>query len=125
VRPRLGQGAFRVLVTDAYDRRCAVSGERTLPILDAAHIRAYADGGEHEGSNGILLRTDIHKLFDLGYATVDEDSRFVVSGRLKADFDNGKHYYDLHGSQLRAPVLPDTMPSPDTLRWHRENRFLG
>ena len=125
VRPRLGQGAFRVLVTDAYDRRCAVSGERTLPILDAAHIRAYADGGEHEGSNGILLRTDIHKLFDLGYATVDEDSRFVVSGRLKADFDNGKHYYDLHGSHLRSPVLPNTMPSPDTLRWHRENRFLG
>jgi putative restriction endonuclease len=125
VRPRLGQGAFRVLVTDAYDRRCAVSGERTLPILDAAHIRAYADGGEHEGSNGILLRTDIHKLFDLGYATVDEDSRFVVSGRLKADFDNGKHYYDLHGSHLRPPVLPNTMPSPDTLRWHRENRFLG
>lgn len=125
VRPRLGQGAFRVLVTDAYDRRCAVSGERTLPILDAAHIRAYADGGEHEGSNGILLRTDIHKLFDLGYVTVDEDSRFVVSGRLKADFDNGKHYYDLHGSHLRSPVLPNTMPSPDTLRWHRENRFLG
>jgi len=125
VRPRLGQGAFRVLVTDAYDRRCAVSGERTLPILDAAHIRAYADGGEHEGSNGILLRTDIHKLFDLGYVTVDEDRRFVVSGRLKADFDNGKHYYDLHGSHLRSPVLSNTMPSPDTLRWHRENRFLG
>ncbi len=125
VRPRLGQGAFRVLVTDAYDRRCAVSGERTLPILDAAHIRAYADGGEHEGSNGILLRTDIHKLFDLGYVTVDQDSRFVVSGRLKADFDNGKHYYDLHGSRLRSPVLPNTAPSADTLRWHRENRFLG
>lgn len=125
VRPRLGQGAFRVLVTDAYDRRCAVSGERTLPILDAAHIRAYADGGAHEGSNGILLRTDIHKLFDLGYVTVDQDSRFVVSGRLKADFDNGKHYYDLHGSLLRSPVLPGTAPSADTLVWHRENRFLG
>lgn len=38
MKPRLGQGAFRVLVTDAYERRCAVSGEKTLPILDAAHI---------------------------------------------------------------------------------------
>lgn len=125
VRLRLGQGAFRVLVTDAYERRCAVSGEKTLPILDAAHIRSYADGGEHEGSNGILLRTDIHKLFDLGYVTVDEDRRFVVSGRLKADFDNGKHYYDLHGTTLRAPVLPTATPSSGALEWHRNSRFLG
>jgi len=125
VRPRLGQGAFRVLVTDAYDRRCAVSGERTLPILDAAHIRSYADGGEHEGSNGILLRTDIHKLFDLGYVTVDENRRFVVSGRLKADFDNGKHYYDLHGTALCAPVLASAAPSSSSLEWHRNHRFLG
>ena len=125
VRPRLGQGAFRVLVTDVCERRCAVSGEKTLPILDAAHIRSYADGGEHEGSNGILLRTDIHKLFDLGYVTVDEDRRFVVSGRLKADFDNGKHYYDLHGTALRPPVLSIAAPSSGALEWHRNSRFLG
>lgn len=125
VRPRLGQGAFRVVVTDVYDRRCAVSGEKTLPILDAAHIRSYSDGGEHEGSNGLLLRTDIHTLFDLGYVSVDEDRRFVVSGRLKADFDNGKHYYDLHGTTLRAPVLASAAPSTAALEWHRNSRFLG
>ncbi|MGX9120377.1 HNH endonuclease [Mesorhizobium sp. BHbsci] len=125
VKPRLGQGAFRVVVTDAYERRCAVSGERTLPILDAAHIRSYADGGIHEASNGVLLRTDIHKLFDLGYVTIDEKRRFVVSGRLKADFDNGKHYYDLHGDALRDPRGPTALPSPAALQWHRENKFLG
>ena len=125
VKPRLGQGAFRVLVTDAYERRCAVSGERTLPILDAAHIRSYAEGGPHEGSNGLLLRTDIHKLFDLGYVTVDEDRRFVVSRRLKEDFDNGKHYYDLHGTGIRPPRVSDAAPVADALMWHRENRFLG
>ena len=48
VRPRLGQGGFRVLVTDIYGRRCAVTQERTLPALEAAHIRPYGDGGEHE-----------------------------------------------------------------------------
>jgi len=47
IRPRLGQGAFRVLVTDTYSRRCAVTQERTLPALEAAHIRPYSDGGEH------------------------------------------------------------------------------
>src|SRR5690606_7076218 len=73
VRPRLGQGAFRLAVTDAYERRCAVSGEKTLPILDAAHIRSYGEGGEHDPANGLLLRTDIHRLFDLGYVTVSDD----------------------------------------------------
>lgn len=63
VKPRLGQGAFRILVTDIYERRCAVTQERTLPALEAAHIRPYCDGGEHEATNGLLLRRDIHSLF--------------------------------------------------------------
>src|SRR5476649_2830180 len=52
IQPRLGQGAFRVLVTDIYGRRCAVTQERTLPALEAAHIRPYSDGGTHEAPNG-------------------------------------------------------------------------
>lgn len=125
VRPRLGQGAFRLAVTDACERRCAVSGEKTLPILDAAHIRSYGEGGEHDPANGLLLRTDIHRLFDLGYATVTGDRRFEVSGRLKADFDNGRHYYDLHGAEVRAPRRGYSAPAADALAWHREHRYLG
>lgn len=63
VRPRLGQGAFRIVVTDTYERRCAVTGERTLPVLEAAHIKSYADGGAHDITNGLLLRSDLHTLF--------------------------------------------------------------
>jgi len=125
VRPRLGQGAFHLAVTDAYERRCAVSGEKTLPILDAAHIRSYGDGGEHDPANGLLLRTDIHRLFDLAYVTVSEDRRFEVSHRLKADFDNGRHYYDLHGAAVRAPKRGYAAPAADALAWHREHRYLG
>lgn len=69
-RGRLGQGAFRVLVTDAYTRRCAITGEKTLPVLEAAHIRPYAEQGPHRVSNGLLLRSDLHTLFDRGYLTV-------------------------------------------------------
>ncbi|MEN3746072.1 HNH endonuclease [Sphingomonas sp. HF-S3] len=125
VRPRLGQGAFRLAVTDAYERRCAVSGEKTLPILDAAHIRGYGEGGAHDPANGLLLRTDIHRLFDLGYVTVSDDHRFEVSHRLKADFDNGRHYYDLHGTSVRPPRPGYAPPALDALAWHRENRYLG
>ena len=83
IRPRLGQGAFRVLVTDIYQRRCVVTHERTLPALEAAHIRPYGDGGGHEASNGLLLRRDIHSLFDAGYVTVTPDLRFEVSNRIR------------------------------------------
>lgn len=125
VRPRLGQGAFRLTVTDAYARSCAISGEKTLPILDAAHIRSYGDGGEHDPANGLLLRTDIHRLFDLGYVTVSNDHRFEVSHRLKADFDNGRHYYDLHGTAVRQPRRGYAAPAADALAWHREHCYLG
>jgi putative restriction endonuclease len=125
IQPRLGQGAFRLSVTDSYERRCAVTGEKTLPILDAAHIRAFAAGGDHVTSNGILLRTDIHRLFDLGYVTVGPERRFEVSRRLKADFDNGKHYYELHGTPVRPPRNHVALPSAEALSWHREHRYLG
>ena len=125
IRPRLGQGAFRVLVTDIYQRRCAVTRERTLPALEAAHIRPYADGGVHEARNGLLLRRDIHSLFDTGYVTVTPDLRFEVSRRIKEDFENGRDYYALHGRHIRTPQEVGQHPDPVALSWHNENSFLG
>lgn len=125
IRPRLGQGAFRVVVTDLYERRCAVTRERTLPALEAAHIRPYGDGGKHETSNGLLLRRDIHSLFDAGYVTVTPDLRFEVSRRIREEFDNGKHYYALHGERIHAPADARHQPDRETLIWHNENTFRG
>lgn len=125
IRPRLGQGAFRVLVTDIYHRRCAVTQERTLPALEAAHIRPYGDGGEHEARNGLLLRRDIHSLFDAGYVTVTPDLRFEVSRRIKEEFDNGRVYYALHGQRINAPDQASQRPDPTALSWHNEHSFRG
>ncbi len=125
IRPRLGQGAFRVLVTDTYERRCAVTKERTLPALEAAHIRPYGDGGEHEASNGLLFRRDIHSLFDAGYVTVSPDMRFEVSRRIKEEFDNGRHYYELHGQRIFLPADPARRPNADALKWHNESTYRG
>ncbi|MEI6766898.1 MAG: HNH endonuclease signature motif containing protein [Bacteroidota bacterium] len=70
---RLGQGAFRVQLTDAYYRKCSVTGEKTLPVLEAAHIKPFAESGPNHISNGILLRADLHKLYDSGYITFTKD----------------------------------------------------
>lgn len=123
IRPRLGQGAFRVLVTDIYGRRCAVTQERTLPALEAAHIRPYRDGGEHEARNGLLLRRDIHSLFDAGYVTVTPDLHFEVSARIREEFENGRHYYALHGQAITRLDAIGQRPDRAALTWHNENCF--
>lgn len=124
VMPRLGQGLFRILLTDAYERRCAISGERTLPVLEAAHLKPYAVVQRHEISNGLLLRSDLHRLFDEGYMTVDPgDRRIVVSKRIREEFDNGKDYYKLEGQLVREPNQPWARPSPENLEFHAYQVF--
>ncbi len=123
---RLGQGAFHLLVTDTYERRCAVTRERTLPVLEVAHIKPYAESGPHAINNGLLLRSDMHKLFDSGYITVSEDYSIEVSKRIKEEYENGKEYYRYHGKKLM--IIPDNIrerPSGSYLVWHNENVFRG
>jgi putative restriction endonuclease len=123
-RGRLGQGAFRVMVTDAYARRCAVTGEKTLPVLEAAHIKPYALQGPNRVNNGILLRSDLHKLFDLGYLTVTPELKLEVSPRLKEEWENGREYYSYQGQPLVVqPSDPANRPATEYLSWHNENRF--
>ncbi len=123
VHPRLGQGSFRLAVTDAYHGACAVTGEHSLPALEAAHIRSYSEGGEHEISNGLLLRSDIHRLYDKGYVTVSPDLHFEVSRKLKEDFSNGKSYYGFHGALISLPVRIEDQPNREMLAWHNQNHF--
>ena len=123
VRPRLGQGAFRILVTDTYDRRCVVTSERTLPVLEAAHIRPYAQGGTHTVSNGLLFRSDLHTLFDRGYVTVTPDYRVEVSQRIREEFENGRDYYERHGRSIRLPGSTDVHADTTLLQWHNSYVF--
>lgn len=125
VAPRLGQGTFRVAVTEAYDRACAVTREHSLPALDAAHIKPFVERGPHEIPNGLLLRADLHRLFDKGYLTVTPDRRIEVSPRLRTEYENGHTYYPHHGRRITLPADPLMHPNPNFLRWHNENVYLG
>ncbi len=123
--PRLGQGSFRILVTDAYDRRCAITNERTLPALDAAHIRPYSESGQHIVSNGILMRRDLHALFDKGYVTITSSMKLEVSRKIKEEFENGRDYYRLQGNTIRVPADPENRPATEYLKWHNSNIYRG
>lgn len=125
VPPRLGQRTFRIAVMDAYECACAATGEHSLPALDAGHIRPFSEGGPHSTSNGLLLRADLHRLFDKGYITISPDYRLKVSRRLREEFDNGRTYYPLHDKPLRLPRSAWDRPDPELLRWHNENVFAA
>lgn len=123
---RIGQGAFRVAVTDAYSYKCAVCGERTLPVLEAAHIIPYSESGINKTNNGMLLRSDLHKLFDKGYITITDKFDIEISKRIKEQFENGRDYYKYHGKQLVS--LPSNIidrPQKDYLRYHNEHIYRG
>jgi putative restriction endonuclease len=122
-KSRLGQGAFRLLVTDAYQKRCAISGERTLPVLHASHIKPYGEG-PNRVDHGLLLRSDFHILFDRGYLTVTPHLRVEVSRRIKEEYENGRDYYRFHGNSLAVlPLSPIDRPNQEYLRWHNERVF--
>lgn len=124
VHPRLGQASFRVLITDAYKRRCAITGESTLMALEAAHIVPYSREGTHDVRNGLLLRADFHRLFDVGLVSITPNMHIKVSPRIKEACFNGKAYYRLHNAYLsQVPEQASLRPDPDRLDWHYRNCF--
>jgi putative restriction endonuclease len=124
-RPREGQGAFRSRLLDAYGRRCAIPGEHTEIVLEAAHIQPYLGPRSNHLQNGLLLTREFHALFDAGYVTVTPDHEVRVSPRLRSEWDNGHRYYPFDGTALNVPTTVSQQPSRDVLEWHACHRFLG
>jgi putative restriction endonuclease len=123
VVPRLGQSGFKAVVQETYHRRCAVTGHKILPTLQAAHILPVSHGGQHRIDNGLLLRSDVHTLFDRGYIGIDSEYRIRVSPRLRSEFGNGDELYARDGAQIEVPPETRSRPSADLLTWHLQKVF--
>lgn len=125
VRPRLGQGGFKSLVREAYDRRCAITGHKIVPTLQAAHIVPVSQNGENRIDNGLLLRSDVHTLFYKGYVGVAPDYTLHVSPRLRSEFGNGDELYSRAGETIAIPSAKPDRPNSEFLEWHMDSIFLG
>ena len=122
----LGDGAFRLLVADAYDGSCAMTGEHTLPALVASHIMPPFDGGKNIASNGLLLRADLSALFSRGLLTVNaDDLRVNVSPQIRERYSNGLNYYLLEGHPISLPKIEGDCPDRDLLAWHNKEIFAA
>jgi hypothetical protein len=114
VAHRQGQATFRRELMRAHGGMCAVTGCAVEPLLEAAHIRPYLGPETNHVTNGLLLRADIHTLFDLGLLTIDGSGCVEVSPRL-----DGTEYAPLAGKALQATSSPNNQPSERALAWHR------
>jgi putative restriction endonuclease len=103
--------------------RGRVTGNHIAPVLQAAHIRAVADNGENRVDNGLLLRSDVHILYDQGYLGIDAARRLHVSPRLRTDFGNGAEFYARQGTQIALPQRRADRPDPEAAVWHMDTRF--
>lgn len=122
--PRLGS---RVVPPHRYGfiRQAVRRHQLPRPPRPRSRAQPYSSGGTHAPSNGILLRRDLHTLFDRGYITVTPSHEIEVSSRIKEEFHNGKEYYALHGQNMRLPEYGDRRPSADFLKWHNDNVYLS
>lgn len=112
---RQGQPAFRKRLLVAYRRRCAITECPIEELLEAAHIVPYKGPETNHSSNGILLRADLHTLFDLHWIAIDQSTmRVLVSSKL-----SGSNYERYHGKVLHVPKQPSSRPNPDALKYHR------
>lgn len=112
---RRGQPAFRRMLLANYDQACAITACTAVPALEAAHISTVAGADLNIPRNGILLRADLHTLFDLGLIAVhDRDFTVLVSPEIQAS-----EYGSLNGDPIRLPSREDATPDPHALRRHR------
>lgn len=116
VAVRRGQAKFRAELMKAYEGRCCISGCDLTDALEAAHILPYRGPHSNHSQNGLLLRADIHTLFDLGLISVDETNRVVAAPSVL----NSSAYRELHGSPIRKPREAANLPSLEALRKHRK-----
>jgi hypothetical protein len=111
---RQGQGKFRLDLLDAYGSRCAATDYDVSEGLEAAHIRPYRGAHTNETRNGILLRADIHNLFDYGIIGVDPETIKVVLNQRARE----SKYAPLHARQLRLPDDQTRHPDRELLLRH-------
>lgn len=111
---RKGQSKFRSALLRAYNHRCAVTGCEIEALLEAAHIVPYQGADTNVVSNGLLLRADIHTLFDLGLCWIDP-SRLVI--KLAEGLD-GSEYEPFRDQPILLPDDVSNRPSAEALRWH-------
>lgn len=115
---QITRGILKASVLEAYNYRCAISQEETREVLELAHILPYAQGGLENVANYIVLRADLHRLFDRGLITISPTYTVIVSPKVTSIT-----YTQYDNIALRLPDDPELRPSVDAVVLHNRNLF--
>ena len=118
---RRGQTKFRSALLKAYNNKCAITGCDAVDVLEAAHILAYRGDDTNHVQNGILLRADLHTLFDRGLVSIDPATwKIVLHAKLQ-----GSDYRNFHGKPICLPASKSKRPNAKALEDHLRENGLG
>lgn len=113
IAQRQGQGAFRAKLLEAYGQSCAITGCQAVYVLEAAHILPYRGEPTHRVDNGLLLRSDLHTLFDQGHLWITDTHHVAIADSLRET-----EYEAFSGQALRLPTQLAHRPNPAHLAQH-------
>ena len=113
IHRRRGQQSFREALIDAYESQCAITRCSTIQVLEAAHIIPHSEQPSYSINSGILLRADVHTLFDLLLVSINPESGKVVVSR-----DCQSDYGELEGAAVKVPIRAKDLPDPALLMVH-------
>lgn len=121
--------AFRRVVVELYDYRCAASGERVrmpdgTPMVEAAHIQAFSDGADDDPRNGIALTPDMHWAMDNYLIAPWPDFKWHVHPRIDERVPDFARFVRLAGKPILPPTEKRMWPKLESLEW-RKGRFLA
>ena len=121
---------FRREVVKLYNEACCISGLRvsalfTITMVDACHIRPFANSFDNTLSNGIALCPNLHRAFDRGLLTVDDNYQVVLASSFAEEISSVYSFSKVAGAQLRLPADKRHMPNKEAFAWHRQHIFQG
>lgn len=116
IAKRRGQASFRAALLEAYNGHCCMTGCDLPDALEAAHIMPYRGPHSNHPQNGLLLRSDVHTLFDLGLIAVGDEYELLLADKVA----ESEPYGALVDRQIAAPSDAKLRPNHNALRLHRE-----
>lgn len=126
VKQRVNQDAFRSMILNLYEKRCALTGINIPTLLVASHIIPWAVNQQERlnPENGLCLSALYDKAFDKGFISFDDQYRVILAEKLKlyqAEPYYGKHFASIEGQTIALPEYH--RPNKEFLEWHRDCIF--
>lgn len=119
---------FKQYIPKIYDQTCCITGYKisslfNIPMVDACHIIPFSESYDDTIGNGLSLGPNIHRAFDRGLITIDEDYKIIISSNFEEDLNNPFSLKKFDNKKISLPFKELYAPKKENLLWHNEHVF--